>query len=150
LYPSIMLGFSYFPQSDTLGISAALLRDLREFRVGAKELARAASCKEAKIYFSALQSTFKILINSFYGYLGFDMGHFNDYDAANRVTAKGRELIQSAAAWLRESGATVIEVDTDGIYFMPPGEVATSEDEEKLIRDLSATLPEGIDLELDG
>jgi len=32
----------------------------------------------------ALQTTFKILINSFYGYLGFPMAHFNDYAAANR------------------------------------------------------------------
>ena len=56
--------------------------------------------EEGQLYFNALQSTFKILINSFYGYLGFQMGHFNDFSAANQVTAKGRELIQSAVAWL--------------------------------------------------
>lgn len=150
LYPSIMLTYGYFPKTDELGISSALLSDLRGFRLKAKELARAAATKETKIYFSALQSTFKILINSFYGYLGFDMGHFNDYDAANQVTAKGRELIRSAVAWLKQTGATIVEVDTDGIYFVPPKEIESVEDEERLAQGLAATLPEGIELELDG
>ena len=150
LYPSIMLVYGYFPKRDELGIFPGLLRDLRDFRIKAKELARQAETKEAGIYFSALQSTFKILINSFYGYLGFPMGHFNDFAAANLVTAKGRELIQSAVAWLKQRGATVIEVDTDGIYFVPPEEVRTESDEEELIRALGDRLPRGIELELDG
>jgi DNA polymerase elongation subunit (family B) len=150
LYPSIMLVYGYFPRKDGLEISPRLLRDLRDFRVRAKELAREAKTKEAGTYFSALQSTFKILINSFYGYLGFPMGRFNDYDAANRVTAKGRELIQSAVAWLKSKGATVIEVDTDGIYFIPPADAITEGDEARLIEELAGTLPSGIDLELDG
>ena len=150
LYPSIMLVYGFFPSRDELGIFPGLLRDLRDFRIKAKELAREAQTKEAKIYFSALQSTFKILINSFYGYLGFQMGHFNDFAAANQVTAKGRELIQSAVAWLKQRGATIIEVDTDGIYFVPPEEVKTETDEEKLIQTLADLLPRGIELELDG
>ena len=150
LYPSIMLVYDFFPKSDELRIFAGLLRDLRDFRVKAKELARVAESQEARIYFSALQFTFKILINSFYGYLGFEMGHFNDFDAANQVTAKGRELIQSAVAWLKQNGAMVIEVDTDGIYFVPPKELEAGAGEEQLIRRLADTLPKGIDLELDG
>ena len=150
LYPSIMLAYSCFPKRDDLRIFPGLLRDLRDFRVKAKELAREAGTKEATIYFSALQSTFKILINSFYGYLGFQMGHFNDFEVANQVTAKGRELIQSAVSWLKKRGAMIIEVDTDGIYFTPPKEVKTKSDEEKLIQGLADILPRGIDLELDG
>jgi len=46
----------------------------------------------------------------------------------------------------------VIEVDTDGIYFVPPaGDTADAAlMEERLVADLSAALPEGIQLELDG
>ena len=150
LYPSIMLVYSYFPERDELKISHDLLRDLRDFRIKAKLMAREAETRESRIYFSALQSTFKILINSFYGYLGFSMGHFNDYEAANRVTAKGRELIQSAVALLKKEGASIIEIDTDGIYFVPPEGIRSEEDEEKLIQGLSESLPKGIDLELDG
>ena len=78
------------------------------------------------------------------------MGHFNDFEAANQVTAKGRELIQSAIAWLKDNQAKIIEVDTDGIYFMPSESVQTEADEERLIADLAAILPEGIEIELDG
>ena len=133
LYPSIMLAYDYLPKKDELNIFSGLLRDLRQFRVKAKDLAGNAKDEDSKLYGHALQSTFKILINSFYGYLGFQMGHFNDFDAANQVTAKGRELIQSAVAWLKEKGAQIIEVDTDGIYFVPPATVNTAAEAEDLI-----------------
>ncbi len=150
LYPSIMLVYNYLPRKDELGIFSGLLHDLRLFRVKAKEKGRDAHDEESKLYFNALQSTFKILINSFYGYLGFQMGHFNDFEAANQVTAKGRELIQSAVAWLTEKGARIIEVDTDGIYFIAPETVNSPAEEESLIASLREILPKGIDLELDG
>ena len=145
-----MLVYNYFPKKDKLGIFSGLLYDLRLFRVKAKEQARDARDEESKLYFTALQSTFKILINSFYGYLGFQMGHFNDFEAANQVTAKGRELIQSVVAWLKERSARIIEVDTDGIYFIAPESVSNPAEEECLIANLREILPKGIDLELDG
>src|SRR5437867_4311175 len=98
-------------------------------------------CLYASIRIIALQSTFKILINSFYGYLGFQMGDFNDFDAANQVTAKGRDLIQSVIAWLKKNAAKIVEVDTDGIYFMPPESVKTAADEEQFGANLAAILP---------
>ena len=66
------------------------------------------------------------------------------------MTAKGRELIQQVMAWLRTRGATVIEVDTDGLYFVAPTDIRLPEDEERLLADLGTVLPEGIALELDG
>ncbi|MFI5341727.1 MAG: DNA polymerase domain-containing protein, partial [Candidatus Methylomirabilales bacterium] len=150
LYPSVMLAFGAFPRRDSLGIFPMLLTDLRTFRVEAKQLARTAETAEARAYYEALQTTFKILINSFYGYLGFSMGHFNDYAAANQVTAKGRELIQAVMAWLQEGGARLIEIDTDGLYFVAPADVQTPEDEERLLAELAKILPAGISLEMDG
>jgi DNA polymerase elongation subunit (family B) len=145
LYPSLMLGQSLFPASDRLGVAASLLRDLREFRLSAKRLAREAPAEDDRVFLNALQQTFKIFINSFYGYLAFSQGHWNDFDVANRVTGEGRRLVQALLSRLEDLGATVIEVDTDGIYFVPPGSA-----EERLVSELSALLPEGIQLELDG
>ena len=48
------------------------------------------------------------------------MGHFNDFAQANTVTRRGRELIQRAIIELEARDAQVIEVDTDGIYFVAP------------------------------
>jgi len=50
-----------------------LLTDLRTFRLQAKADMRAQKPAEQQ-HFHALQNTFKILINSFYGYLGFARG----------------------------------------------------------------------------
>src|SRR5438132_6455270 len=123
LYPSIMLQFDCFPTTDQLQIFRHLLTDLRKFRLEAKGQMQAADKERNRRHWHhlhALQNTFKILINSFYGYLGFAQGHFADFDAAARVTQIGRDLLQQMIAWLQEHGAQVIEVDTDGIYFVPP------------------------------
>jgi DNA polymerase elongation subunit (family B) len=145
LYPSIMLQFDCWPVTDQLQIFRHLLTDLRTFRLEAKASMRAAKDRAQQQYFHALQNTFKILINSFYGYLGFAQGHFADFDAAARVTQIGRELLQKMIDWLTARGAQVIEVDTDGIYFVPPKNAKSDE----LRSALAKELPPGIDVEFD-
>src|SRR4029077_343791 len=69
LYPSLMLGQGLFPAADSLGVSGSLLADLRTFRLSAKALAREAESEADRALLGGLQQTFKIFINSFYGYL---------------------------------------------------------------------------------
>jgi DNA polymerase I len=126
LYPSVMLQFDCFPVTDQLQIFRHLLTDLRTFRLEAKAQMQSThkeNNRQRWLHLHALQNTFKILINSFYGYLGFAQGNFADFDAAARVTQIGRELLQKMIDWLNGRGAQVIEVDTDGIYFVPPPNV---------------------------
>ena len=146
LYPSVMLRFNVFPANDRLGIFHGLLASLRTFRLTAKAQARAAVPRSHAFQtFNALQNVFKVMINAFYGYLGFSQGHFADYDAAARVTETGRDLLKQMVAWLSGHGAKVIEIDTDGIYFVPP-ETATVA---MLQTGLGEVLPPGIDIEFD-
>ena len=145
LYPSIMLQFDCFPVADKLQIFRSLLTDLRAFRLEAKASMRAAKNPAKQRHFHALQNTFKILINSFYGYLGFAQGNFADFDAAARVTQIGRDLLKKMIEWLKAQGAQVIEVDTDGIYFMPPDKI----DIDDLQKGLAKELPPGIEVEFD-
>jgi len=167
LYPSIMLQFDCFPASDELQIFRHLLTDLRSFRLEAKARMRAEQDPARQHHLQALHNTFKILLNSFYGYLGFAQGHFADFDAAARVTQIGRELLKKMIDWLNAHGAHVIEVDTDGIYFVPPVSVAGGAEAgrsntqpqpgstppatavEQLQHGLAAELPAGIDVEID-
>jgi DNA polymerase elongation subunit (family B) len=93
LYPSLMLAERVAPASDELGVFLALLDHLRDVRVSAKRLARTAADAEERRHQHAMQQTFKILINAFYGYLAFGNGHFNDFAAADRVTTEGRPRI---------------------------------------------------------
>ncbi len=146
LYPSVMLKFDIFPAADKLGIFHGLLADLRRFRLAAKAQMRAAAPRSREYgQLNALQNVFKVMINAFYGYLGFSQGHFADYDAAARVTETGRDLLKKMVAWLDEHGAKVIEIDTDGIYFVPPAGATTA----KLQGGLGEVLPAGIDIEFD-
>ncbi len=162
LYPSVMLQFECFPATDQLQIFRHLLTDLRTFRLEAKAQMRAEKDPAKQHHLQALQNTFKILLNSFYGYLGFAQGHFADFDAAARVTQIGRDLLRKMIEWLDAQGAQVIEVDTDGIYFLPPvdaaprrvgngketrqGAASTIDDLQKA---LAKELPPGIDVEID-
>src|SRR2546425_10609208 len=90
-----MLSHSIAPASDALGVFPALLRHLRDFRVRAKRLARETADPAERAHLGALQQSFKILINAFYGFLAFSGGHWNDYDAAHRVTSEGRAIVAS-------------------------------------------------------
>ena len=149
LYPSLMLEGGHAPANDRLGVFLKLLGDLRSFRVQAKNAARELAGPERR-NLEALQQTFKILINSFYGYLGFGLGHFNDFEQANTVTRRGRELIQRAIIELEARGAQVIEVDTDGIYFVAPFALDDEAAAQTLIEEIGASMPDGIRLEIDG
>ncbi len=149
LYPSLMLTWKVRPQGDSLGIFLGMLGRLREFRLQARGLERQAQEPEERRFYGALQNTFKILINSFYGYLGFAQGNFADFEAAAEVTARGRELLTRMIDWLKEHGARILEVDTDGIYFVAPGGEGARSGEE-LVEALNSELPEGIQVDLDG
>jgi DNA polymerase, archaea type len=149
LYPSLMLAHSIAPASDALGVFQALLQHLRDFRVRAKRIAREAPDAAERAHLGALQQSFKILINAFYGYLAFSGGHWNDYAAADRVTAEGRAIVASVLEGLTKLGATPVEADTDGVYFVPPAGHGL-EDDDTLLERIADGLPPGIQLELDG
>lgn len=149
LYPSLMLAQAIGPASDVRGVFLRLLRNLRDFRADAKERMLRSATPEERSHFDALQTTFKILINSFYGYLGFSQARFSDFSAAERVAAEGRALLRRMIDWLREHGAQPVEIDTDGVYFVPPdpprGEALAA-----FRRAFQAWLPAGIEVEFDG
>ena len=150
LYPSILISNNLKPSADSLDIFLPLLRNLRNFRLKAKKRALAAGDPHQKDYYEALQQTFKILINSFYGYLGTRLHNFADPQLAGEVTRRGREIIGQMVEWLRNEGSEPIEIDTDGIYFVPPPSVRTDEQVQALIQRLSDSLPSGIEVEMAG
>ncbi|MGC8863704.1 MAG: 3'-5' exonuclease [Armatimonadota bacterium] len=176
LYPSIMLTRGIKPASDTLGVFLPALEELTRRRIEAKKRAREASeiPKDAAgkavypesgsaaglgavdsrqthsaAYWNGLQNAFKILINSFYGYLAGPF-NFNDYDAAAQVTTTGQEIVKKIVQELEKTGSSVVEIDTDGVYFKPPPDVVDHQAEIDYVNRIGATLPEGIRLAHDG
>lgn len=124
LYPSIMLNYDVRPRTDELKLFPLLLRRLTELRLETKAQMKDAPTAEARGELDARQSSFKVLINSFYGQLGFSLALFNDFAEADRVATTGQDLLRRIIALIRESGGKVIEVDTDGVLFVPPARPA--------------------------
>lgn len=146
LYPSLIIAYDLGPEFDRLGIFKGLLETLRDFRLLTKSREKQAKEEKEAAFFGNLQTTFKILINSFYGYLGFGQGHFADFEKAAEVTRRGRELLTRMMDWLRAEGAQILEVDTDGIYFVPSERFS----DEGWIERLNQELPRGVQVEFDG
>ena len=150
MYPSIMLSWRIGSRREPLGVFLPLLRTLTERRLHAKAQAQRTQGRE-RGYWHGIQASFKVFINSFYGYLGYSRAFFNDYDAATDVTLRGQEIIKTVVRELEQTGATPIEVDTDGVYFVPPPDVRADErSEEAFLTRISAALPPGIALAYDG
>ena len=147
LYPSLLLHLNRNPRNDVLGVFIPLLRNLRDYRLRYKQLARTAEDPAERAEADARQASFKILINSFYGYLGFSGARFGDGELAAEVTKQGRELLQALIERLIELGATILEADTDGIYLSSETHFARPE---VLLKQVSEILPPGIELEYDG
>jgi len=151
LYPSIMIKFKIAPQKDELGIFLQMLESLTKMRLEAKHKMKNATTPEEKSKYDAVQSAFKILINSFYGYLGYSRAIFNDYESADKVTTTGQKILKKLILEITNRGGKVIEADTDGIYFIPPEEFSTDEEKVKeFVKDIASTLPEGINLAFNG
>jgi DNA polymerase, archaea type len=147
LYPSLLLSIGRNPRNDSLGVFIPLLTRLREYRLKYKQLARTAETEELRAEYQARQASFKILINSFYGYLGFSGARFGDGELAAEVTRQGRELLQKLIDEFARHGCTILEADTDGIYLSSEPHFA---EPEKLLALVSSVLPAGIELEFDG
>ncbi|MDQ2817402.1 MAG: hypothetical protein M3T49_04215 [Candidatus Eremiobacteraeota bacterium] len=144
LYPALMLARGIAPQDDKLGVFLPMLGALRERRLTAKREAKFESSAADDGHGAAdgLQNAFKILINSFFGFLGTNGLHFNDPTAAARVTEAGREVMDRIVAALRARGCRVIEADTDGAFFVPPD----GADAQAIVDEVGAALGDGLRL----
>ncbi|MDQ8199461.1 DNA polymerase domain-containing protein [Pelagicoccus enzymogenes] len=147
LYPSLLLLIDRNPKRDHLQVFIPMLKRLREYRLKYKKLARETEDASLAGEYDARQSSFKILINSFYGYLGFSGARFGDAALAAEVTAKGREILQSLIEFFKREGCEPLEADTDGIYVCA-GKFFDLEPQ--LLANAQEILPEGIELEYDG
>ena len=150
LYPSIMISKNIAPRTDALKVFHSVLEHLTKLRLETKKRMRDAENDIDRSRLDAMQSSFKILVNSFYGYLGYARALFNDYAQADVVTTTGQELLRQMIHDIELHNGTVVEVDTDGLYFIPPDNVVGENAERHFVERLSGTLPEGINLGFDG
>lgn len=152
LYPSLMRAYRIGPARDHLRALLTLVDALVTQRLEAKALARQAPAGSAERFtHEAVSAAMKIVVNSAYGYLaaGGGLTRFADVRAANEVTRRGRELLELLCRELAARGVTLLEADTDGVYFAVP-EGWREDDERRVVAEVAALLPPRVQLEFEG
>lgn len=139
LYPSLMRAYRIGPSRDRLGALLAIVDRMVELRLEAKATGQ-----------TGTSAALKIVVNAAYGYMGaVGLTRFADVHAANEVTRRGRELLDRMCREFAARGVTLIEADTDGVYFAVP--VTWSEaDEQLVVAEVAALLPKLVQLEFAG
>jgi len=148
LYPSICLTYKLKPRTDVLGAFPLLLGELTARRLSTKATLRDfPSHSYAYRAADALQNSLKVLINSFYGALGTAGLHFADAQVSSEITKRGQAILLTMAANAERADGTIVELDTDGIYFTLPDQRHNTHDIAALIGE---GLPPSIRVEYDG
>jgi DNA polymerase I len=144
LYPSIMLQYNVFnKEKDPNNHMLQFLEYMRGERLKNKKLAK----ETGNVFYKHLDGSYKILINSLYGFLGATGLHYNYPAGAAEVTRRGREILTQSIEWAKERGFTVPKGDTDSITIWDRGDRIP--EIETIITELNNTLPEQINFELD-
>jgi DNA polymerase elongation subunit (family B) len=151
LYPSLMRTYRIGPSRDRLGALLAIVDRLVERRLEEKASARAAAPGSTERHtHDATSAALKIVVNAAYGYMGaVGLTRFADVHAANEVTRRGRELLDRMCQEFASRGVTLIEADTDGVYFAVPSTWSEA-DERRAVADVGSLLPPLVQLEFAG
>lgn len=146
LYPSIMLQYQvYSAEKDPNRNMLNFLEFMRNERLKNKKLAKETGLS----HYKHLDQSYKILINSLYGFMGATGLNYNFPNGAAEVTRRGREILMYSMEWATSKGFTVPKGDTDSITLWKNGQKFTEEEVDGLIDEINGQLPEEINFELD-
>lgn len=146
MYPTIIIQQKITPASDALNVFNTTLQELTKIRIEYKNKFQE-NKNNQRLY--QIQREFKQLINSYYGYLAYHRGLFNDYDMAEKVSETGKDILKNVIEIIQSRGGKIIEVDTDGIYFIPPEHITDEKGEEKFFQRIINDVPQGYNIVLD-
>ncbi|BDA76062.1 similar to DNA polymerase I (plasmid) [Calothrix sp. PCC 7716] len=132
MHPWIICTYGLHSKYDVDEISLAMLDYFGEERERVKSITG----------LSNRQDSLKGIRNCYYGLLGTGKLPFNDMVAAALVCAHSRKILLTMLQIMEETGATILEYDTDGIYFM-------HENPPYIHQLLMEKLPEGIKIKLE-
>jgi DNA polymerase I len=110
------LGARFVPPGVKKGIIPGILESLMENRARAKKKLRAAKTAEKKKLYHSQQYAFKIMMNAFYGHMGYARARVYDLEIASAITACGRDIIKRTKGIIEdEMGYRVVYGDTDSV-----------------------------------
>jgi DNA polymerase elongation subunit (family B) len=142
LYPSIIRQFAICNlQKDPNGNFLKAVQYFTDQRLENKKLAKDTGDR----HYKDLSDGQKIMINSFYGFLGAQSLNFNYPEGAAEVTKQGRNVLNKAIDWVNTNHECLVNADTDSVAYVPKS--GTMQEHLKQLNDIS---PDGINWEDDG
>jgi len=94
----------------------------------------------------ARSTAVKVVSNSFYGYLAYARSRWYSRECGESVTAYGRKHIMETIERAEKAGFRVLYGDTDSVMFI----YKNKDDVLRFVKDVNASLPEKMELELEG
>ena len=143
LYPSIML--TYGVNSKEKDPRNMFLKSVEWFTK--ERLVNKARAKDTgDRYYKDMEQGQKIMINSFYGFMGAPGLNFNYPKGAAEVTRRGREILTDAIDLVSKNGWPLVNADTDSVSFVPNPQVSMRQ----CLEYINMLSPDGIVWEDDG
>ncbi len=132
------------------GFLVSIVRELLKHRAELKHAVKKMDKKnpEYTVLF-ARQWALKILLNSFYGTLGFARFRWYSRESARAITAWSRHYIREVIHESEQDGFIALYTDTDSLFAKIPPDKA-QEDIKKFMQKINSSLPESMELELEG
>ena len=172
LYPTIMISHNVSPDSlgcrhekcrekngapnghwfclEKKGLVPEIIKSLFEKRMKIKKEAKALDKKDKRfILLNARQQALKILLNSFYGYLGYSRSRFYSRECASAITAWARQYVQWVGSEVEKAGFELLYTDTDSAFLIIP-QGKSQADVSAFVEGINKQLPGVMNLELEG
>lgn len=143
LYPSIMLQYRITDEKkDPDNVFLKAVEFFTKQRLEDKKMA----AETGERIYKDFSNGRKIMINSFYGFMGAPGLNFNYPEGAADVTRKGREILTDALNWCERKGFKLVNADTDSISYEPNDNKSIEEH----LKEINSLSPELIVWEDDG
>lgn len=114
LYPSIIMEYNI---SDKKKDPDNKFLEAVEFFTKQRLEDKRLAAETGKRIYKDLSNGRKIMINSFYGFLGATGLNFNYPEGAAEITRRGREILNKALEWAETKGYNIVNADTDSISY---------------------------------
>lgn len=128
LYPSIQLVYDVFPECDIMGVQKSMLKYFRNIRIKYKRLKEEheKTNPELSEYYDRKQLPIKIFINAYFGSLSApQVFPWGDMDMGETITCVGRQCLRMMIMFFMDKGYKPLVMDTDGVNFSTPEDIAT-------------------------
>jgi len=132
------------------GFFSSLLEDILNKRIEIQKQMKAVAkdTTEYKVLY-ARQWALKILLNSFYGVLGYARFRWYSRECATAVTAWGRHYVHEVLQAAENDGFTPLYADSDSAFLILPRE-KSEDDVKKFAKKVNEALPGVMELEFEG